>query len=196
MCHYPPVSKKRRSDTIPTAALRAFEGVEKKEDWSEGVPIGELLARVNAVADKLLADESGRDSRVSREFTLRSFRRYQTMGCIGAPARQGRTAVYGFGHFVQSLLVRKLLWQGMPAEMISDLAAERSVAEMRGMLFEKARPVTSQNRRGGGSSLWSRLSLGQGVELHLSADRPDLTSAQLDSMSESIRDLLRDHRVS
>ena len=83
----------------------------------------ELLKRTNRLAVLFLPNGDDRDSRVSPVFQPRSFRRYQTLGCIDVPERVGKRAMYGFRHFVQALLVRKLLWEHLPAERIATLMA-------------------------------------------------------------------------
>ena len=96
----------------------------------------ELLKRTNRLAVLFLSDDIGSDSRVSPVFQPRSFRRYQTLGCIDVPERVGKRAMYGYRHFVQALLVRKLLWEGESAERIVRAMAGRSTVETKRMLFE------------------------------------------------------------
>ncbi len=53
-----------------------------KSDWQGGVPLTELLERVNRVAESFLPPRGGPGSgagRVKRTFTERSFRHYQTL---------------------------------------------------------------------------------------------------------------------
>jgi DNA-binding transcriptional MerR regulator len=168
----------QRSPSATAAALRAFAKAEK-EDWSQGVPIGELLTRVNRVADMFLPAGEGSDSRVSREFAPRSFRRYQTLGCINAPERVGKQVMYRFHHFVQALLVRKFLWEQVSAERIAALMAGRSTEETKAMLLEGVEMVA---RDGGGEgdpecgpdavALWKCVRVSPGIELHMSCDLP------------------------
>ena len=102
------------STSLPAKALREYRKIANA-DWGTGVPLTELLERINRVAEHLAPeeDEDGRDSRVKRMFTERSFRHYQTLGCIDPPEKEGRRTAYGFRHFVQALLVRRLLcWNG------------------------------------------------------------------------------------
>ena len=81
------------------------------------------------------------DWRVSRVFTPRSFRHYQTLGCIDPPERAGKQAVYGFRHFAQALLVRRLLAERVPAKRMAGLMAGWSTEEKEGMLFGEEAPT-------------------------------------------------------
>jgi hypothetical protein len=90
--------------------------------------------RLIRAAAQFLPGEAGRDSRVWRVFSPRSFRHYQTLGCIDVPERVGKRAVYGYRHFVQALLVRKLLWEHLPAERLATLMAGCSTEEGRKLL--------------------------------------------------------------
>lgn len=149
-------------------------------DWTDGVSHTDLLNRVNRIAALLLPAENGRDSRVSRVFSSRSFRHYQTFGCIDAPKRDGQRVVYGFRHFVQALVVRTLLWQRVPAEAIATLLAGRSTEETKRILLEGVEFVARKSvgggvgnggvvseRAGAAPELWKRIAIAPGVELHL-----------------------------
>jgi hypothetical protein len=114
----------------------------------------------------------------------RSFRRYQTLGCIDVPERVGKRAMYGYRHFVQALLVRKLLWEHLPAERIAALMAGCSTEEAKRMLFEGIEMVARQS---GGASVeapgvvetWRRIGVATGIELHLHGDLPKLKPAEV-----------------
>jgi hypothetical protein len=116
-CSFAPVTHLHPSTTLPAKALREFEKIAKS-DWKVGVPLTELLKRINRVAAHLAPEENGQHSRVKRLYTDRSFRHYQTLGCIDPPEKEGRQASYQFRHFVQALLVRKLLlWNPTGAKL-------------------------------------------------------------------------------
>jgi hypothetical protein len=53
--------------------------------------------------------------------------------------------MYGYRHFVQALLVRKLLWEHLPAERIAGLMAGRSTEEAKRMLFGGVEMVARQS---------------------------------------------------
>ena len=189
--------ERKKIASISTAAARAFDEAERA-DWSQGVPLSELLDRINRVAERLLPDDR-RDSRVSRTFTPRSFRRYQTLGCIDAPQRDGQRVVYGFGHFVQALLVRKLLWGGMSAERIVVELDGLSSTGARALLFDRSEIATADadvEFEGGAPSCgrgeaWTRFVVMPGIELHLQDDLPPLTSRQVEGLLVRIERVLR-----
>jgi hypothetical protein len=98
-----PVTHLHPSTTLPAKALREFEKISKS-DWKNGVPLTELLKRINRVAAHLAPQEDGRDSRVKRLYTDRSFRHYQTLDCIDPPEKEGCQASYQFRHFFTRML--------------------------------------------------------------------------------------------
>ena len=196
--HHAPVSKPDPANPAFPKVLREFEKLERM-DWEGGVTLTELLNRTNRLAGQFLPDEDGRDSRVSRAFAPRSFRRYQTLGCIDVPERVGKRAMYGYRHFVQALLLRKLLWEHLPAERIAALMVGRSTEETKRMLFEGVEMVA---RQGGGAVVeesgageveetWRRVRVTPGVELHLRDDLPKLKPAERRRLLERLEVVLR-----
>jgi DNA-binding transcriptional MerR regulator len=162
------------------------------------VPLTELLDLVNEVSAQLLPVENDRDSRVSRVFTPRSFRHYQTLGCIDAPMRDGKRAVYGLRHFLQALLVRKLLWERVPSERIVALMECRSTTEIRQMLIEKIEMVTRVAVGEGVSGdapcvaeTWKRVVVVPGVELHLRGDLPKPRPREMEELLGKLETALR-----
>jgi hypothetical protein len=193
--------------TDAKAGLREFEKVSSK-GWDAGVPLDELLSRVNQVAGKLLPIGDTSDSRVSQTLVPRTFRHYQTLGCIDAPEKHGRNASYGHRHFLQALLVRRLLADRVPARKMPELVSGSS-DELKRMILGGVEMVM---RTGGGGeaearpnryqetlracaensvSGWLRVALGDGIEVHLSDKRPKLTAAQRRQMLKRIEELLR-----
>ena len=169
-----------------------------KSAGTEAVPLTELLKRVNRLAVNFLPKGSARDSRVSRVFSPRSFRHYQTLGCIDAPARDGKSAVYGFRHALQALLVRKLLWERVSSERIVALTAGRSTEEIRQMLFERTEMVTRTAAGEGVSAdapgvaeTWKRVVVVPGVELHLRGDLPKPRPGEMEVLLVKLETALR-----
>ncbi len=199
------MSRSDHSSHLPAPALRAFEFAEKAE-WIPGITLGELLGRVNRVLLELLPEEKGRDSRVSRLFHPRSFRRYQTLGGIDAPVRDGKRVLYGFRHFVQALLVRKLLWEQIPAERIVSLVAWRDTEETRKLFLEGMEISVRQGSKHAGSALvgekvatgvdetWTRHTLAPGIEIHLRQPLPRLRPDEIDKMRGVFETWLRLYR--
>ena len=193
--------------TDAKAGLREFEKVSSK-GWDEGVPLDELLSRVNQVAAKLLPVGDTSDSRISQTLVPRTFRHYQTLGCVDAPEKRGRNASYGHRHFLQALLVRRLLADGVPARRMPELVSGSSdelkrlilggvemvmrtgggvEAETRPNLYQQTLRACAENSVSG----WLRVALGEGIELHLSDKRPKMTPEQRRQMLKRLEELVR-----
>lgn len=180
---------------IPAAALEEFKQVESM-DWSDGVRLKDLVDWVNVVAERFRPAAIGEGTRASAEFTERTFRHYQTLGCIDAPERDGKQVVYRFRQYVQALLLRRLLWENLPSAAIATVMAGRTTAELKQLLLEgieilprstakpKSPPVAA------GREAWNRIVIAPGVELHLRAGlkRPD--EKQLRQWLRRMEDLL------
>lgn len=70
-----------------------------------------LMAWMNDAVERFFPEANeGIDKRVSNTFTVRTPRHYQTLECLDAPEKDGRRAIYGFRHYLQALLIRKLLY--------------------------------------------------------------------------------------
>ena len=129
---------------IPESAVREFDEIERM-DWSQGVTLPELLDWINGVAARFRPDDIGADSRVGEQFTPRTFRHYQTLGCIDAPDRIGKRAVYRFRQYVQALLLRKLIWERLPSEQIATVMRDRTTADLKRLLFQGIEVVPRQS---------------------------------------------------
>ena len=64
------------------------------------------------------------------EVTPRLVRHYTSLGAIDEPLKQGREARYTYRHFLQMLVVRRLLSEGYGAEAIGDLAKTQENADL------------------------------------------------------------------
>lgn len=174
LCNYYCTMPVAPSIRIPHSAVREFEAVERM-DWTPGVTLAELLNWINSVAARYRPPEIGAQSRASREFTPRTFRHYQTLGCIDAPERVGQRVVYRFRQYVQALLLRKLIWERLPAERIATIMQGRSTDDLKRLLFEGIevgvrnveRPLTSPSAS---DEIWRRVAVVPGLELHIRAD--------------------------
>ncbi len=191
------MSSKRATIQIPGSALREFAEVERM-DWSPGVSLTDLLDWINSVAARFRPDEIRLDSRAGMEFTARTFRHYQTLGCIDAPERAGKQVVYRFRHYVQALLLRKLLWERLPSEKIATLMAGRGTAELKRLLFDGIEVVARQPDGTTGAATdpehaesWKRVVVAPGVELHLRADLPTPKPAELTRLLALLETALR-----
>ena len=136
---------------------------------------------------------------MKRTFTDRSYRHYTTLGCIDPPEKHGRRSVYGFRHFVQALLVRKLLWERVPSEQIASVMSGRGAEETERMFLGGiemvARAGEDRNAREspapGMVETWRRVQVMPGVELHLSGDLPKPKPEELKQLLERVERALR-----
>jgi DNA-binding transcriptional MerR regulator len=180
---------------ISQEAFFEFEVVERS-DWSAGVSLDSLVKWINWVAERFRPDEIGDSSRSSEDFTVRSFRHYQTLGCIDSPARVGRSARYYFRHYLQALLIRKLIWERVSSSQISRMMKERSNDELKRLLFEGVDIVSSDGipllaePPNHAIERWIRQELTPGVEIHLMEPRSKLGPEEVSRVLEKIRALL------
>jgi DNA-binding transcriptional MerR regulator len=180
---------------ISQEAYFEFEVVERS-DWSAGVSLDSLVKWINWVAERFRPDEIGDSSRSSEDFTVRSFRHYQTLGCIDSPARVGRSARYYFRHYLQALLIRKLIWERVSSSQISRMMKERSNDELKRLLFEGVDIVSSDgiphstDKSHQAAERWIRQQLTPGVEIHLMEPRSKLGPEEVSRVLEKIRALL------
>jgi hypothetical protein len=180
---------------IPPAALKELQQLED-ENWS--VSAQDLVNWVNHTAERFLPSEAeGKSQRVSDSLSLRSMRHYQTLGCIDSPVREGREARYGFRHYLQALLVRKMLWQRVPSEKMAQLLPSRTISEYKSLLLQGielvVKPTTGESSPAfvGGSETWKRLHISEGVELHLHEGVGRLATKSIPVLLEKIEAALR-----
>jgi len=179
---------------IPDPAIQELDEVEQM-DWSDGVGLQDLIACIDHIAERFRPESINESARSSATFSPRSFRHYQTMGCIDAPKRAGKAVVYGFKHYLQGLVIRKLLWEKMSSEQIAPLMAGRDTEELKRLLLEGieiaaagASEKTEFRSRDGGT--WKRVVLAPGVELHLESSRIPLSKEEIERIVVRVRETL------
>ena len=177
---------------LPESALTELEMVESW-NWDEGIALENLIDWINQVVARFRPDEVGDSTRSSQEFTPRSFRHYQTLGCIDPPSRVGRQARYGFRHYLQGLLVRKLLWEKVPSDQITRLMADRSESDYKQLLFEGVELVPAGIDRGSVTSdpateeMWKRIKLTDGLELNVREDQGRMSDEEKERVIDWMR---------
>jgi len=197
------MSRATPTTRLPPAAVSCFESVAAK-GWDDDVPLDELLARVNRVTSKLPPAGNAGDSRVSPTLVARTFRHYVTTGCIDPGRRVGRRTVYGYRHFLQTLLVRRLLVDGVPSRRMPELITGSSDAELEGMILggvevvgrpgagEDESPSDQAGSAGhGAAESWIRIPVVSGIELHLREDLRGLRPAELRKLACRVAELMR-----
>jgi DNA-binding transcriptional MerR regulator len=173
------------------AELDAVEAM----DWEEGVGLKELIDWINQIVERFRPDSINANARSSAAFTTRSFRHYQTMGCIDAPKRAGKSVTYGFKHYLQGLVIRKLLWEKVPSEQIVKLMAGKDTGELKRLLLEGIEIVAAGGRgetdsQPSDGGTWKRVVLAPGVELHLESARGELSKKEIDGIVKRVREHL------
>lgn len=181
---------------VPEKALEELDQVEQW-DWGDGISLTDLIEWLNDVAAWFRPESISPTSRAGTGFTPRSFRHYQTLGCIDAPDKVGKNAVYFFRHFLQGLLVRKLLWERIPSERIASLMRGRSNGEYRRMLLEGVELIAAgggtESRSAAGvdaPQTWKRITLSPGLEVHMGENLPRLTKQEREELVERFRAVL------
>lgn len=180
---------------IPAAAIRELEQVEQM-DLAEGILLADLLEWINTVVARFRPDEIGEDSRASGEFTARTFRHYQTLGCIDAPQRVGRQVYYGFRHYMQGLVIRKLLWERVPSDRIAALMAGRTTPQLKQLLLEGVEIIpkhaaAAADPMPSAPEAWRRITIVPGLEIHLRGDLPKPKPSELNRLLTLIENALR-----
>jgi DNA-binding transcriptional MerR regulator len=112
-------------------------------------------------------DELAERAGVSR----RTVRYYVQRGLLPAPAGLGRGKHYGEAHLSRLIRIRELQEAGVPLERIAE--------QLDGHKPVLSRPAPSPQ------SVWTRVVLGDGVELHLRGRRLD--EAQLARLQEAVQ---------
>lgn len=194
---------------LPSAVVGELDAVEA---LAPAVGLGELVDWVNAVVEHYVPDAAAGGAagsgRVSPGFTPRAIRHYQTLGCIDPPEKEGKEARYRFRHYLQALLIRKLLWERVPAERIRDLLEGRTNAEYKELLFRGIELVVRPAQGGGGRgrnddapsgddvpapAAWTRVAVAPGVEIHLREHTRRPKPADLATWLQAIERALRKH---
>jgi len=178
---------------IPESALSELDQMEKM-DWGPGFGLEELVAWINQIVERFRPDSPVGGGRASAEFTPRTFRHYQTMGCIDPPKRAGKSVVYGFKHYLQGLVIRKLLWEKMSSDQITSLMAGKDTAELKRLLLDGIQIVsaggTKANQPPSDAGTWKRVALAPGVELHLESSRKKLSQEEVERVLRRVRESL------
>lgn len=172
--------KASTSDTTITIPRLAVEELDQVETMQPHFSMQDLVEWVNSAVERFYPEANeGIDKRVSNIFTVRTLRHYQTLGCLDAPEKDGRRAVYGFRHYLQALLIRKLLYLRCSPESIRKTLQGKSDKEYKSMLFADleiapSEPVaaslassTSSESSTPITEPWTRIILGPDAEIHL-----------------------------
>ena len=134
----------KRPIQIPAEALDELRMLERA-DYSYRME--DLVALVNAAALRFLPLSVESDGRIKGEFTIRTLRHYQTLGCLDTPELVGRVAIYRYRHYLQALLIRKLLFEGFSSKQIKDFTTNRTNDSLLDLLMRDVEVAESSARR-------------------------------------------------
>ncbi len=201
-----PVTGPQLPSGLSAEALREFSLV-KQDEWNRVVPLVEILERVNRVAVLIPGgDKPHPAARVKPTYTVRSFRHYQTLGCIDAPEKRGRLANYGYRHFIQALLIRRLLADRLSSEQISMLLRTRETDELERMLHGGLEITAKAGSQAGSTKssdsaplsieTWNRAKLAPGLELHFISKLPNLEREDFKKLIARLKQVLRNQGTS
>lgn len=181
---------KASRDAIPSLDV-ALKELDQLETMHLEFSMENLVEWVNNAVRRFYpqANEGG-DKRVSDSFTVRTLRYYQTLGCLDTPDKDGRHAIYGYRHYLQALIIRKLLYLRYAPESIHDALQGKSNREYKEMLF--AELPTSRTHASGHQlatmgertaapcaqhEVWTHIHLAPGIELRLKGQTGDLSKS-------------------
>jgi DNA-binding transcriptional MerR regulator len=125
-----------------------------------------------------LADAAG----ISR----RAVRFYVARGLLSAPEGRGRGGYYTAEHLGQVRRIQELQRAGHSLDAIRQILAGAEVAP--------PPPKPGRSRPGVQASLWTRLVLDPGIELHFDMARRQLTAEQILALKEGVRSILAQGR--
>lgn len=150
-----------------------------------------LAAHVTAVVDAAGMRPTNASARAAP--SARSIRFYVANGLLDRPEGTGTAAIYNYRHFLQLLAIKIRQRQGVTLDIIKQEmreltgdALERRVATaLAGSLASSPEPAT---RRDDEQPLtWRRVSVTDGVELHVRDDSPASRDEALVAMREAVR---------
>jgi DNA-binding transcriptional MerR regulator len=129
--------------------------------------------------------------------TARSIRYYIANGLLDRPEGTGTAATYGYRHFLQLLAVKIRQREGATLETI-----KKEMKELTGDTLERrvatslgnALGATAETRRTNADSegpwSWRRVTVADGVELHIREDSPNAGDDSVVAMREAVRSAL------
>jgi DNA-binding transcriptional MerR regulator len=149
-----------------------------------------LAAHVTALVDSAGLRPTNASARAAP--SARSVRFYVSHGLLDRPEGAGTAATYGYRHFLQLLAIKIRQREGQTLETIKremkDVtgdALERRIAQSLAPALV-ANPVTPRTEDEAPAA-WRRMSVAEGVELHVRADSPSSNEQALIAMREAVR---------
>ncbi|MGJ8698212.1 MAG: MerR family transcriptional regulator [Verrucomicrobiaceae bacterium] len=166
------------------------------------LPLPKFVERVNEIAQRYLPPGNPADGRVASEFNERNVRNYQSKGLIDTPEKEGKEARYRYRHILQAVLIRVMLADGFRVPTIREMLEGKTTGEFEKLLDlgpmvarKMARDLNPEKCNGSmeGRSVWTRLEVAPGVEIHLARSvKPPSCKEEGMEIREKISLALRD----
>ena len=152
-----------------------------------------LAAHVTALVDAAGLRPTNASARAAP--SARAVRFYVSNGLLDRPEGTGTAATYGYRHLLQLLAIKIRQREGQTLESIkremrevSGDSLERRVATSLAPALLGAGDGAGQGpRRDDGPATWRRLSVADGIELHVREDSPAAREDALAAMREAVR---------
>jgi len=180
--------------TIPKLAVEELDQVEKMDAQFS---MSELVEWVNDAVERFFPEANeGVDKRVSNTFTVRTLRHYQTLECLDSPEKNGRNAIYRFRHYLQALLIRKLLYLRYSPDQIRETLNGKTNQQYKEMLFSdiniapSGRAMPSSTPSYPRIQTQTRITLSQDAELLLNKPPHRMTPDERLQLFNSIQKIL------
>lgn len=159
----------------------------------------EFVGVVNGLVERYLPASRSLNVKLRDAFNPRLVRYYATFGLISPPEREGKEARYTYGHLLQALAIRRMLFEGFTAPALLKMFAGKREADYEAMLAGGISVVGAASRKeadehaaatppeglrlvrdlvaseeplvsASTAPLWRRVEVAPGLELQLRAD--------------------------
>ena len=96
--------------------------------------LDEFVEVVNGLVERYLPASRSFNVKLRDAFNPRLVRYYATFGLISPPEREGKEARYHYGHLLQALVIRRLLFEGYTAPVLLKMLAGKTETDYEAVL--------------------------------------------------------------
>jgi hypothetical protein len=154
-----------------------------------------LASHVTGLVDSIGVRPTNASARAAP--SARSIRYYIANGLLDRPEGTGTAATYGYRHFLQLLAVKIRQREGATLDTIKNEmkelpgdSLERRVATSLGNALGATVETRRTNADSDGPASWRRVTVADGVELHIREDSPNAGDDSVVAMREAVRSAL------
>ena len=149
-----------------------------------------LAAHVTALVDSAGLRPTNASARAAP--SARSVRFYVSHGLLDRPEGAGTAATYGYRHFLQLLAIKIRQREGQTLETIKREMKDVTGDALERRIAQSLAPALVANPVSPASEddtpvAWRRMSVAEGVELHVRGDSPSSNEQALIAMREAVR---------